>query len=151
MLLAFTSYSQIAIKKESIDSGGGIATAGNLKIIHTIGETVVQENSSGTIHISEGFISPEILNSLDLQDYTTLTGVRVFPNPTTDYINISFSETGNYTITIFDYQGKQIATMDTNKTDTQIINMDTYSTGVYLVVVKNTAKQQFKVYKVIKK
>ena len=150
MLLAFASYSQTAIKKESIDSGGATASNGDTAIIYTIGEVVVQESSEGTISISEGFISPDILAFIGVQDYTSLAGVSVFPNPTTDYINISFSEVANYNITVFDYLGKQIEELNTQQTAEQSLDMQSYSSGVYLVVVKNTAKQQYKTYKVVK-
>ncbi len=150
MLLAFTAFSQTAIKKESIDSGGATASSGDIEIIYTIGEVVVQESTEGDIHISEGFISPDILATIGVQDYTSLVGVNVFPNPTTDYITISFSEEANYNISVFDYLGKQIEEFNTNQTSEQSLDMQSYSSGVYLVIVKNTAKQQYITYKVMK-
>lgn len=151
LLLAFTSYSQTAIKKEVIDSGGATASNGATTIIYTIGEVVVQESSVGTIHISEGFISPDIWETIGVQDYTALAGISVFPNPTTDYITISFSEIANYNITVFDYLGKQIEDFNTQQTSTHSLDMQSYSDGVYLVLVKNTAKQQYTTNKVVKK
>ena len=151
LLLAFTAFSQTAIKKQSIDSGGAVASSGNTAVIYTIGEPVVQEASISNIHISEGFISPDIQAGLDIQDYTNLAGVKVFPNPATDYITISFSEEANYNIAVFDQLGKQIKEINTGQTSTQSINMQNYSRGIYLVLVKNTVKQQYVSYKVVKK
>ena len=150
LLLAFTAFSQTAIKKSSIDSGGATASSGDIAIIYTIGEVAVQESTASDIHISEGFISPDILASIGIQDYTSLAGINVFPNPTTDYITISFSEEANYNISVFDYLGKQIETIDTETTSEQSLDMQSYSSGVYLVLVKNTAKQQYATYKVMK-
>jgi len=150
LLLAFTAFSQTAIKKQSIDSGGAVASSGNTAVIYTIGEPVVQEATVSNIHISEGFISPDIQASTGIQDYTNLAGIKVFPNPTADYITISFSEEANYNITVFDYLGKQIEDFNTAQISVQSLNMQNYSPGVYLILVKNTAKQQYVSYKVLK-
>jgi hypothetical protein len=56
LLITYISFGQTAIKKSSIDSGGDISTNGTLKIVYTIGEVALQENTTGNIHISEGFI-----------------------------------------------------------------------------------------------
>ena len=45
------------IEKSSIDSGGASASAGNIEVLYTIGEVNVQELSSSTVSVSEGFIS----------------------------------------------------------------------------------------------
>ena len=55
LLISFISFAQ-SIEKSSIDSGGASATAGNIEILYTIGEVVVQEASVGDIILSEGFI-----------------------------------------------------------------------------------------------
>lgn len=49
------------IEKFSIDSGGASATAAGIEILYTIGEVVVQEFSSASISVSEGFINPTAL------------------------------------------------------------------------------------------
>lgn len=59
--LSLSSFSQ-TIEKFSIDSGGASTTAGGIQILYTIGEVNVQEFSSATISISEGFINPQQLN-----------------------------------------------------------------------------------------
>lgn len=53
------------IVKSSIDSGGASASAGNIRILYTIGEVVVQEVSVGTIILSEGFIGKPLKITID--------------------------------------------------------------------------------------
>ncbi len=151
LLITFTGFSQTSIKKSSIDSGGAISSNGNIELIYSIGEVVVQETTLGNIWISEGFINRDMTASLDLESYTNLEGVTVFPNPTIDYVNIHFSEAANYSITIFDYSGKQIEHIKTNQSSQQTIDMTTYSKGIYLILLKNTSTQQYKSYRTIKK
>jgi len=151
ILVSISSFSQVTLVKSSVDSGGASVTNGTISILYTIGEVNVQETTVGSLHISEGFIGPDIQAGLDIQDYTNLAGVKVFPNPATDYITISFSEEANYNIAVFDQLGKQIKEINTGQTSTQSINMQNYSRGIYLVLVKNTVKQQYVSYKVVKK
>ncbi|MGJ8665007.1 MAG: hemagglutinin protein [Patiriisocius sp.] len=57
-LLASCSIYAQTIVKSSIDSGGGSVSAGNIQMVYTIGEVMVQERSAGNIQLSEGFINP---------------------------------------------------------------------------------------------
>ncbi|SFN62883.1 hypothetical protein SAMN04487989_102116 [Bizionia echini] len=58
IIVCFFSKNQAqSIEKFSIDSGGAVATAGNLEILYTIGEVHVQELNTANIHVSEGFIN----------------------------------------------------------------------------------------------
>lgn len=56
-LTVFISSAQ-TIEKFSIDSGGASETAGGIQILYTIGEVNVQEYSTATLSVSEGFINP---------------------------------------------------------------------------------------------
>ncbi|TYB76450.1 hemagglutinin protein [Bizionia myxarmorum] len=56
--LIFALYTQAqTIEKFSIDSGGASATVGNISLLYTIGEVNIQELSTTTIRVSEGFIN----------------------------------------------------------------------------------------------
>lgn len=60
LLLSVTTTAQ-SIEKFSVDSGGGSVTSGNIQMLFTIGEVMVQERSAGNIQVSEGFINPTSL------------------------------------------------------------------------------------------
>ena len=60
ILASINSFSQLAIVKSSIDSGGASVTNGNISILYTIGEVNVQETNVGSLHISEGFVNPSL-------------------------------------------------------------------------------------------
>ncbi|WP_296386488.1 hemagglutinin protein [Winogradskyella sp.] len=53
------------IEKFSIDSGGASTTAGGIEIFYTIGEVNVQEYSTPTLSISEGFINSSFKLKID--------------------------------------------------------------------------------------
>ena len=150
ILVSISSFSQTAIKKSSIDSGGASVTNGNISMVYTIGEVAVQENTNGTTHISEGFISKDMMSSLGLNSYTQLSGIRMYPNPATDFVNLSFATAANYTVVIYDLLGKELVKYQVANQDTQRIALNKLPNAVYLVLVKSDASQQFTTYKLIK-
>lgn len=60
LVLTGSMYAQ-SIEKFSIDSGGASVSAGNIQVLYTIGEVMVQERSAGNIQVSEGFVNPTSL------------------------------------------------------------------------------------------
>jgi len=99
-LLASISFGQTATKKDNISSGDGSNTVGNTSIIYTVEEVVVQENTVENVYISEGFISPDLLQAFSVEEYTELQGVNIFPNPATKVINVQFNEESDYPIVL---------------------------------------------------
>jgi uncharacterized protein YxeA len=151
LLIVELGFAQLSIKKSSVDSGGTVVTNSSITIIQTIGEVVVQENTTGTLHISEGFISPDMQSVLAVDNYASLEGVTIFPNPTIDFVKIHFMSNSNYFISLTDSSGKQIAAYNTIETNQYSLDMTSYSSGIYLVLVKDLSKQLYKVYKIVKK
>lgn len=94
-----------------------------------------------------GFIVDNIniidLENLKLNEYNN-TETSIYPNPTTDYININSSEKNN-TIKITDLTGKVIF----NGINTNKIDVTHLTKGVYIIHVK-TNKEEF-IQKIIKK
>ncbi len=81
-----------------------------------------------------GFIVDNIniidLENLKLNEYNN-TETSIYPNPTTDYININSSEKNN-TIKITDLTGKEIF----NGINTNKINVTHLTKGIYLINIK---------------
>jgi hypothetical protein len=149
LLIVELGFAQLTIKKSSIDSGGATTSSGNTTMIYTIGETVVQENTQGNIHISEGFISPGLQESLAVSNYNALAGITIFPNPTTDFVNLAFATDADYSIQVYDINGKNLASFQT--AENIRINLSNYSAGNYILLIKDEAKKLYQSYKIIKK
>ena len=81
-----------------------------------------------------GFIVDNIniidLENLRLDEYNN-TEISIYPNPTTDYININSSEKNN-TIKITDLTGKVIL----NEVNTTKINVRQLTKGIYIINIK---------------
>lgn len=79
VLITSISMSSQTIEKFSIDSGGANSTAGGIEILYTIGEVNVQELTSGTISVSEGFINPEIVLAIKIDPIAFFQGAYINP------------------------------------------------------------------------
>ena len=64
LLISHFGFTQ-TIEKYSIDSGGASATAGGIEILYTIGEVNVQEHTTATLSVSEGFITMSLKVNID--------------------------------------------------------------------------------------
>jgi hypothetical protein len=67
LILSFISHIGFTqtIEKYSIDSGGASASAGGIEILYTIGEVNVQEHTTATLSVSEGFITTDFKVNID--------------------------------------------------------------------------------------
>jgi len=134
------SYSQVDVKKSSISTGGGSASVGTTQIIYSIGEVTVQENAQGNIHLSEGFIGPDIAGLVGIEDYGYLENIKVFPNPVKNRIQITLPGIGNYEVYIFDLNGKELMRQDVSDTSQLSYDLYRYQTGVYLLLIIDRQK-----------
>ena len=114
-LLLSANINAQSIVKSSIDSGGASVTAGNIQVLYTIGEVMVQERSTGNIQLSEGFINPEVLLDIKISPIMLLQGPITNPAmaglmndelrvsgliPTTSpYIDVATCDASVFTIT----------------------------------------------------
>jgi hypothetical protein len=150
-LLVSLSFGQTAIKKENISTDGGSQTNGTTTVVYTVGEIAIQENSNGTIHLSEGFIGPDIAEAMDIKDYTLLQNINIYPNPTQDFVNINFENESEYQINVTDLSGKIIYSFEKNNQLEQTINLQNLKVGVYLLVIKDVKFKKYKIFKIVKK
>lgn len=140
LLITTLLYSSIAVSqsiyKSSISSGGDISSNGTIQLLYAIGEVNVQELSVTGIIVSEGFVSIEAVdNPLGSDLYPELSGVLVYPNPTTKNIVISgLTETAR--ITIYDVKGSLVLERKGYVANNPI-NIDHLSSGHYVLKIFN--------------
>ncbi len=134
-LLVTTGYSQTELRKSSLSTGGGSASGANLYMVYAIGEIGVQESTSNNILLSEGFVGPDITTTLGIEDYGVLTGLKVYPNPVKEILQINLPQTGIYEVHIFDLTGKEIFNRNIEDNNEAQYNVANFKTGVYLLVI----------------
>ncbi len=144
------SFGQLSVKKSSIDSGGGVALSSGIKTVFTLGEIAVNESAYGNLHISEGFISPQLFTSVGIQDYGVLEGITLSPNPTANDLFFSFPSISDYDVEIFTMQGKRVYKSLTSNVLTARICVSKLTNGVYIVVIKDSKRKRYKTFKLLK-
>lgn len=65
-----------------------------------------------------------------------MNGFSVYPNPTTNVLNIQPSNTGTYSIELVDVTGKLVYTL-ANISGTKTLDMTSYEAGVYFIRINN--------------
>jgi hypothetical protein len=141
---------QTSFYKTSLAPDGGSAQNGNTYIIYTTGETFVQETGTSTIHLSEGFIGPDLAVMLGVEDFIPIEGVEIFPNPVKNVLKIRFQNSGQYEIRLFDLTGKLIFE---NNFEGSFLEIDMYQLrpSYYLLSItdrKNKRHSSFKIRKI---
>lgn len=72
-----------------IGSLGGSYTDATMNVNYSAGEAITQTISNGSIVLTQGFHQPDYAVN-GLQDVVLNEGVKLFPNPATSDLNISF-------------------------------------------------------------
>jgi hypothetical protein len=153
MLLAVSVGAQ-QIKQEVIASAGGFnkSSDNSLSISWTLGETIIPTFTSadGQLIITHGFQQKLIITAVE-ENIDDLVDVTIYPNPTSEVVNISFGTATDNEILVYllDAQGKLVKT-DRIGTSVLIkmINMQDLPAGIYYL---RLAKGKLvNVYKVVK-
>lgn len=151
LVIAGSCFAQTEIKKSSISTGGGSATAGNTTIIYSIGEVAVQETEQGSIQLSEGFIGLDmaVKNTLGLNKYGKLYNIKVYPNPVKNILNIDLPYNHNVELYLYNITGEMVLKKRTNRNPAQI-NISGLKPGIYLLSIIDQINHKFKNIKIQK-
>jgi len=142
LLIISMALGQTTIKKSSISSGGGSHNIGNTSLIYAIGEVAINDVSQSNTTIYEGFIGPDLMQSLGIVNYEQLQNVSVFPNPAQNKLQIQWKKTGNYELYFYDITGKLILQQSVSNKQEISFNITNWKTGVYMLVVIDRKHQK---------
>jgi hypothetical protein len=154
LLLGTTSFAQ-SIAPQSVNSCGTKMSQTNGSLSFTVGELVVvtQTDSLGNT-LGSGYTSGATITTVSVQETdASVIDVKVFPNPTTELVNIkiNYSTIDQVLITITDLQGKEVYFGKYAGISNVIgINTAAYASGTYILSLKNTNNQLLGTYKIIK-
>ncbi len=81
---------------------------------------------------------------------STIEGLKVFPNPATNVVNVSVENANINQITVFDITGKQVINLKGMDTKTTTINTSNLENGVYLMKIVDNDNQEQSLKLVIK-
>jgi len=154
LLMGIMSFAQ-SIAPQSVNSSGTKMTQANGSLNFTVGELVVltQTDSDGNT-LGGGFTAGATLTTVSIQETdAAILDVKVYPNPTTELVNIQINHStlDQVVVTITDLQGKDVYIGKYAGISNVIgINTASYTTGTYVLSLKNLNNQVLGTYKIIK-
>ena len=158
LFLANLAISQTA-SPELVSSAGESFINTSYQLDWSIGECVTTTHSAGNYVITQGFHQNSYVITT-IKDLVTDVKISVYPNPTTDFINLKIYPVENYNrvesskvedlqYTITDFSGKILQTKKIAE-DIEQINFSNFATGTYFITISEN-KQLIKSFKIIKK
>ncbi len=132
-------------------AGSGRLINANVNIDYSIGETITFTASNAINSINSGLGQPNyIITSID--NNINNTKIKVYPNPTTDFINIDISDMPNlkYTISIVDVNGKKIQYQENITKSKTKIDCQSLPIGIYIMKLETSLITEPYIFKIIK-
>lgn len=155
VFLLVLSVSGQEIKQQVIASAGGFDVSGDnsISLSWTLGELVIAtvESGSGDIVLTQGFQQSKLIIDAIQKNPELGVDVTVFPNPTSELININFSAPldGETDIYLNSADGRLVYTSKLLPGDLlKQINLQQYPGGTYILRLQNGIR--INIYKIIK-
>ena len=154
-----------SIQRNVIASAGNTATSGTVVLSSTVGETFTNKLSSANNIITQGFQQGNIIvarlsesegksenesenfANKSLLNQSGEIALKIFPNPTTDFVNITSESAEQINFIVLDASGKLIQQLQHTAQQTQI-DFTKLNASTYFIIAQNAkAKNTFKVIK----
>ena len=107
-LLFFLLLTSVCVSaQEVVATQGDSYTNSNGSIDFTIGEVVINTGTDGSNDLTQGFHQTN-WNFVSIDDHVPSYEAIIFPNPTSEVLNIRTSTFENVTYTLYDARGKLV-------------------------------------------
>lgn len=141
--------------QEAIPATGGNASGSGGTVSYSVGQVVYTTNPGTSGTVTQGVQQAYIISATNgIDDKSIDLTYKVFPNPTTDYLNLKMDnyQSSTYIFQLFDINGRMIGseTIVANETS---ISMNKLNSGNYLLKIietKTGATKEVKSFKIIK-
>ena len=149
--LGFASVAQAQhIERQVTASAGDYRQAPGLGSLHwTLGETVTETLTSGSVRLSQGFHQLYIL-SVDLDEPEAgAFSLKVFPNPATASVNIQTDHSRPLHWQLTDVSGRVLLTQNLPAFSVQAIDLQMLPAGLYLLRATDEHRRM-RTFKIVK-
>ncbi|WP_455586606.1 T9SS type A sorting domain-containing protein [Bacteroides sp.] len=142
-----------AYGQTSVNTGNGDVSNGSGNVSYSIGQVFYAGagNASGSIYPGVQQVYEILSEPVDLDRPKITLSIKVYPNPATDYIILSFNG-ADYTGTfakLADSTGKTLGTTEITEAETKI-EVSSYPVGMYYLYLVRE-QSIYKTFKIIKK
>jgi len=138
------------LDREVIASGGDFYSNSSAQLSTTIGEIIIGAYSSTSTQLTNGFHQTNLIITALEERNTDKLNIYIFPNPSAQSVTI-YSELKDDPLyySISDALGKVMKRGELN-TERVILDIESYSNGLYYLQIKGMKNEVSKVYKLIK-
>ena len=138
--LLFTSLIFGAAGQQNAVSAGGDASGTGGSVSYSIGQIDYINSSGSNGNTNEGVQQPyEFFQEVGLEEEIILSAV--YPNPTTDIIQIEFENTAQRKLELFDQNGKLVLNSTCSDSNTSL-DLSALAKGSYMLSVHREQKTQ---------
>ena len=135
ILLSFLCLSWVAhsqkISPVLVSSSGGYNKTENISLHWAIGELAVSNYQNSSIKLNEGFFQGKVY--ISSSENTSLINVKIYPNPTTNYLNIHDSENQILHVSLADLNGRNMLNGIVNLNE---ISLSELPSGIYILKIR---------------
>ncbi|MBU2019383.1 MAG: T9SS type A sorting domain-containing protein [Bacteroidetes bacterium] len=135
------------MSQEIVSTQGDSYSNGNGSIGFTIGEAIIDTRTDGTFTITQGFHQSS-WRYLGIEDHVESFDVSLYPNPTSEFLNIKTANFKDVFCSIYDAQGKLVLNNQLTSELTSI-KVSHLSSGAYSVSLISQ-NQTLKTFKLVK-
>lgn len=133
-----------------IGSTGGQFASANGFLDWTLGEIMTETYQQSNHFFTQGFQQPATIRVTGIEEEERLW---VYPNPTTDLLQVKTVENGDYVFELFNLQGQRIAEQKATAisgTHLHKIDLTNFGVAVYLLRIANTTTGKNDIHKIEK-
>lgn len=151
LLITILLISVTLTAQEVVSSGGETQSASGYEISWTIGEPVIETFTGGSNILTQGFHQSKLTVTPITEFLNSKIELKVFPNPTSDFILIQFNELiENSGYTLFELTGKILESKLITSTETKL-DLKNYASGQYILKLTKNSTQPLQTFKIIKR
>ncbi len=132
-----------------VSTGGDFFSNNTGQLSVSIGELVTETYSNSTHTLTQGFQQTGLVVT-SLGELSKVEQLRVFPNPSSDFVVIATSQDQEYEFRLFDSQARGIVSGRLTGTSTKLI-LKNYAKGLYFLELRDRAGVLHSTHKIIKR
>ena len=134
--------------QELITTSGEHFTGANAQLSWSIGEPVIETITNSNNTLTQGFHQTNFTIA-NVKDFDANFMVTVFPNPTSEIINLKVEKFNKLSYQLFNLNGKLIK-QSTLTQKSSIISVSDLAKGTYLLTLLDAETNKIKTYQIIK-
>ena len=125
-----------SINPSVVSSSGGHFVNASHQLSFTLGEPVIATYSNTSNSLTQGFHQTK-LSVISIGEILMETGIKVYPNPVVEYINVETTNLGNDVwLNLYATDGKLLLHKKM-LSPTEKINMESFAEGTYLLTLES--------------